>query len=195
MATVESAKTDIDENNNRQWYVGIVSPRHEKKIADNIRQLGYEAFVPVQTVTRTWSQGRKRDVEVVLIPAKIFVFLTNDERLKLLRCGLGLRYYLVNICGKVDELGRRPLAIVPRKQMECFQLMLDKSPSRIDIVENQFVQGDKVKVVSGPLEGLEGIVKWGPENKTRIYIVLDTLGSASTEIDVKDIEIMKTDSN
>ena len=125
MATLEFTKTRVGGKKEvRHWYVGVVSPRHEKKIADDIRQLGYEAFVPIQTVTRTWSQGRKRNVDVVLIPARIFIFATDIERLALLKYGLGIRCYLVNICGKMDEYGRRPLAIVPHSQMEQFQLQI-----------------------------------------------------------------------
>ena len=46
--------------------------------------------------------------------------------------------------------------IVPDKQMHDFMFLLDFSPSGIEVLNKNLKRGDRVRVIKGPLQGLEG---------------------------------------
>lgn len=47
-------------------------------------------------------------------------------------------------------------AVIPEEQMERFRFMLDYSPEAVEICSTPLAAGDAVKVIKGPLAGLEG---------------------------------------
>ena len=178
------------EQNERRWYVGIVSPRHEKKTADVLGNLGFDAFAAIHKQERMWSQRRKRNVDVVIIPAKIFIFCTNAERHKILNQHIGVLRFLINIAGPKDAYGIRPLAVIPAKQVENLRRLMDNYLDEIKYVECYFLEGDKVRITGGPLKGLEGIVSKDAEGASRLHLNIEGLGSASIEIDAKYTELI-----
>ncbi len=174
----------------RYWYIGIVNNRHEKKVAGMVRRdfPQTEAYVPVRRETRTWSKGRKREVEMVVIPAKLFVHATEEERLSILKHHVGVSHFMVDAAKQLTAHSMHPIARVPEEQMAQLRLMLEYSPTPVEFSECHFAKGDKVRVVSGPLKSLEGIVCRNTHGKPRIYITIEALGSANTEIDITAIE-------
>ena len=65
----------MDEN---PWYAVYTKSRYEKKLADNLREKGIEAYVPLRKVVRQWSD-RKKLVAEPLIRSYCFVILPNLE--------------------------------------------------------------------------------------------------------------------
>lgn len=63
--------------------------------------------------------------------------------------------YALNICYIKDRENRHSL-IIPNKQMEDFMFLLDFSPESIELVNKNLKHGDRVRVIKGPLTGLEG---------------------------------------
>lgn len=174
----------------RYWFIGIVNSRHEKKVAKMVRTdfPQTEAYVPVHRETRTWSMGRKREVEMIVIPAKLFVHATEEERLSILRHRIGVSHFMVDVAKQPTAHGMHPIARIPEEQIRQLRLMLEHSPAPVEFSEYHFIKGDRVRVKSGPLKSLEGIVRQDTHGKPRIYITLDALGSANTEIDITAIE-------
>lgn len=82
-------------------------------------------------------------------------------------------------------MGHASAAVIPDKEMDMFRRMLeqDELPVTIDETGSVFSEGDKVRVVVGKLAGLEGRVMRMTDNKHRLYVSLDILGSASVEIE------------
>src|ERR1700745_638975 len=68
------------------WYAVHTYPRHEKVVAERIRQQGLTSFLPTITETHRWSDRRKV-VELPLFSCYVFVQLvpTNEKRLRVLR--------------------------------------------------------------------------------------------------------------
>ena len=170
------------------WYVGIVECRKEKKVAQQMESLGYESYLPLRTENHEWSRGRIRKVEINVLPAKIFLHVTERQRLDILRLKVGVLRCLVNQAGTPNAYGIRPVARISEKEMAQLRLMLDNSPSPVEFSEYHFTKGDRVRVISGPLKSLEGIVRHDTHGKPRIYITIEALGSANTEIDITAIE-------
>ena len=59
------------------WYVVYTKSKQEKKVAEGLKKLGIEAYCPLVTVMKQWSD-RKKKVEVPLINS--YVFVNIDER-------------------------------------------------------------------------------------------------------------------
>lgn len=175
----------------RKWYIGIVPPRHEKKIIERLEKLGIKSFVAVHEETRMWSRNRQRKVEVIVIPAKLFIYCTDKERHEILEMHIGVLRFFVNIAGQTDKSGHRPLATIPDHQVLSFQNMLKNSPIPIEFSEYCFMKGDRVRIKSGVLKGVEGIASKHSQGKTKLYINIEGLGSASTEVDTSTLEIIK----
>ncbi|MBQ0142625.1 MAG: UpxY family transcription antiterminator [Prevotellaceae bacterium] len=167
--------------NENYWCIAIVNNRHEKKVAVAVTDLGYDVYVPIQRETHEWSRGRKRVVDVVIIPAKIFIRIDDSDRVKLLQAGIGVKYFMTDACQSEDTI-RKSIAHIPDSQIQAFKMMLAGSSRRIDFSEFRFIKGERVKVESGPMMGLEGIVKYDANGKAKIHILLDALGNVSTEI-------------
>ena len=56
----------------------------------------------------------------------------------------------------LKDLETRHLLIVPDKQMRDFMFLLDFSDSTVEVINEELKRGDRVKVIKGPLIGLEG---------------------------------------
>ena len=52
----------------------------------------------------------------------------------------------------------RTLLVVPDKQMEDFQRVMDMSLESGGLVDNPLALGDRIRIIKGPLKGVEGNV-------------------------------------
>lgn len=81
-------------------------------------------------------------------PDDDFVHVTPQERPLPLTLQAISRYMVLR--------GESRPAVIPEEQMERFRFMLDYSPEAVEICSTPLAAGDAVKVVKGPLAGLEG---------------------------------------
>lgn len=184
------------------WNVAVVRSRCERLAVAQIRRLGLEAFVPTQTETRQWSDRRKR-VERVITPSMVFfnaaqeLFVPSPSGGSLRRTAAdlerGVRSLQLEVCRTcyVYRLlsmphERRP-ADIPDAQIRRFLYMVGLSDERVDIVPELAV-GDAVRVVRGPLRGLEGSVSAVRDGRAELGIRVGPLGYAVTGIPAADVE-------
>ena len=69
----------------RKWYVALVNPRHEKSVSEKLQGLGIESYVATQSELHQWKNGRRRQIERVVIPGVVFVRSTEKERREIVR--------------------------------------------------------------------------------------------------------------
>lgn len=86
---------------------------------------------------------------MLLIHGMIFIGRIRQSSFSL------INEYGLNIVYLKDIEGRHSL-IVPDKQMQDFMFLLDFSPSGIEVLNKNLKRGDRVRVIKGPLQGLEG---------------------------------------
>lgn len=146
---------DLDRN----WYVFYTTPRAEKKVKQDLYNRGLDVFLPVQKELRYWKNRQKKWIEKVIFPSYIFVYTAEFELHSLRR--------LPNIATFL-HVANRPCT-VSVNDIECIRRMIDNEMQVS--VENDFVKGHKVKIVHGPLSGLEGILT-EQKGKTRFGIQL-----------------------
>ena len=125
------------------WYVVKTNSRAEKKVFERIEATGLEAYLPLVTTIKQWSD-RKKKVELPLISSTLFIHC-KEEELKILYTVIGfhtLLYYL----GKPAK--------VRAYEIQNLRILLQEN---IEFKKEDFVniqQGDKVEVIRGPFQGL-----------------------------------------
>ena len=173
---------------NRFWYVAVVNRNSEKLIREKLLLKGYEAYVASQMEDHIWKNGRKKKIERVLITAKIFIRLTEKERLDVVHLPY-INYFLTNKAMAANSFGVHPLAVIPDREMQMLRFMLCNADSPVDFVSTQFRAGDRIRIIRGALKGFEGEVA-RITGETYVFIRLSVLGSALTRVLPHDIEVI-----
>lgn len=150
----------------------------EKKTAQRLAATGIECYLPVQSEIRQWSDRRKR-VERLVIPMMIFVHVTPQERPLPLSLQAVSRYMVLR--------GESTPAVIPDEQMDRFRFMLDYSPEAVEMCSAPLAPGDAVKVIKGPLAGLEGELIT-VNGKSKVAVRLDMLGCAHVDVPIGFVE-------
>ncbi|SCD20230.1 N-Utilization Substance G (NusG) N-terminal domain [Proteiniphilum saccharofermentans] len=162
----------------KRWLASYVKMHHEKRVRDRLTAMGIENFLPVQEEVRQWSD-RKKKVERVLIPMMIFVRVNTEEQRAVITHPSILRYLTLR--------GEHTPTEIPAEQMERFRFMLDHSDSAVSFSTDDLQPGEKVRVIKGPLAGLEGELIT-VEGKSKIAIRIHQLGCAEVEMSVSMVE-------
>ena len=153
------------------WYVAYTRVNQELVIKKKLDELGIENFLPREEQVRDTPFGRKT-IRVLLIHGMIFIRTDKVTSFSL------LNEYSLNIVYLKDIEGRRSL-IVPDKQMEDFMFLLDFSAAGIEVLNKDLKRGDRIRVIKGPLVGLEGELVRLRGHK-RVVIRLDGVASIAT---------------
>ncbi len=149
--------------NNFGWFPARVRFGQEIKIKETLDRLGIESFIP--TELRKNYRGKAKPHPV--IPALVFIHSTKKQATDLrVVDNLPLSYLF-------DAAAHR-MMVVPDKQMEDFQRVLDLSMQEGGLVNTSVEPGARVVVVRGPLRGVEGFVT---QTNGKYYVVVSLLGS------------------
>jgi transcription antitermination factor NusG len=129
-----------------EWYAVQTYPRHEKIVAERIKQHGLTAFLPMTTEVHRWSDRRKK-VELPLFSCYLFVRLepTNEKRLRVLQTD-----------GVIGLVGSQRIGTpIPDEEIEAVQMLLER---KVPCTAYPFLKvGQRVRVRGGALNGIEGL--------------------------------------
>ena len=132
----------------QHWYVAHTRVNQEFIIKAKLDELGVENFLPQDTRVRETPVGRKQ-IRVPLIHGMIFIRTDRDTSFSLINDHFLRIVYL-------KDIGGRHSLVIPDKQMADFMFVLDVAGSGVEVLNKDLKQGDRVRVVKGPLAGLEG---------------------------------------
>ena len=136
-----------------KWIAVYTKSRHEKVVIQELEKKNIEAYCPIRKERRQWSD-RKRWVEFPLFRSYVFVKIELKNSLYILQT-MGV-HHIIKFQGNIST--------IPDGIIQNLKSMIDEGFT-VEQVE-YFVKGDEVKVVDGPLKGMEGIVvKIKNENK------------------------------
>lgn len=142
-------------------------------------ELGVENFLPMRHVRRRDRQGRFFYIDEVAVHNYIFVHATCEtvDGLKHGRLPW-LRYVMAN-----DSDGKRIL-IVPDRDMQNFIAVAGNTEQQVmflDPVETAFEPGDRVRVLGGVFEGVEGhFVRLKGQRIRRVVVRIEGIVAAAT---------------
>ncbi|MFA0961383.1 UpxY family transcription antiterminator [Roseivirga sp. BDSF3-8] len=149
------------ERTDSDWYAVYTYPRIEKKIFSRLSNSGVEAFLPLTTVIRQWSD-RKKKLTVPLFPNYIFVRIDPKEKYRVLQVEGVVKF--VSIQGNPCRM--------PEAEIETIKKL---ASSGSDITTNEeLVEGMPIRIVDGPLTGVEGVLE-EKKGKTRLLVRIDSL--------------------
>ena len=137
------------------WFAARTRYGQELKVRDRLAREGVEHFIPVR------ADGRP------VVTNLVFLKATKAEALDLANTGVVPVKYVI-------DCATRTLLVVPEKQMEDFRRVLDLNLEEGGLMDQPLALGDRVKVVKGPLKGVEGHVI---EFQGRYYVVVSLLDS------------------
>jgi transcription antitermination factor NusG len=152
------------------WCVIQVIPRHEITVSAILRTKGYEEFLPMYRQKRQWSD-RSKEVETPLFVGYVFCKVNS-----------GIQWPIVTTPGVVRIVGtRREIAVVDDREIAAIQLVV-KAGVGVEPCETPKI-GDRVRITTGPLRGLEGLVT-AHKNQQRLILSVEMIQSSiAVEVD------------
>lgn len=161
-----------------RWYALYTRSRHEKVVDGELRGRGVESFLPLHKVLSQW-KDRRQWVMKPMFPSYLFARLP-EENLWWVRDVRGV------VCAVGNEDGPTP---VPVEQVQAVRRMLEES---VQVDPWPYMQvGTLVRVVEGPLIGMEGFIV-ERSKQSRLVVSVDLLGrSVSTEIEAGSVELVR----
>jgi len=157
------------------WLAIHTRYQHEQLAARSLAYKGFEVFLPQYTVVRRWSD-RKKELPAPLFPGYVFLRNELEGHLQILTTP--------GVLGLVGFAGAP--AVIPEAEIDAVRRTLARS---LRVAPHPFLQcGDLVRIKSGPLEGIEGILL---RNKGQLRLVLSVQllqKSVAVEVDAWMVE-------
>ncbi|MGC2417719.1 MAG: UpxY family transcription antiterminator [Candidatus Acidiferrales bacterium] len=167
--------TNSREHSNGEWCALHTRHQHEKSVAALLVRQGFQIFLPTYDSVRRWSD-RKKHITLPLFPGYVFLIDESRRRLQVLSTP-GVHAILTT--GKVP-------AVIPSEEIGAIRRAVE---SALRVEPHHFSKsGEAVRIKSGPLAGLEGIVS-REKDRFRVVLSVELLGrSAAVEIDASATE-------
>jgi transcription antitermination factor NusG len=170
----ENAVSEAEAHAGR-WHALYIRHQHEKVVAQALVGKGFNIFLPQYRTLRKW-KDRKKEISLPLFPNYVFI-----------QGGLDRQLQIVTTPGvhSLVSWGGRP-AEVPSKDIEAVRKIVESS---LPVEPHLFLKhGDLVRIKSGPLEGIEGILVRRTRG-VRLVLSVDMLSrSAAVEVDGDIVE-------
>jgi transcription antitermination factor NusG len=162
-----------------EWYAVWTRSHCERQVAEQLSAKAFSSFLPE---TNVWSRrgGAAHQVQVPIFPGYLFVRHAMDKQsyIEILKARGVVR---------ILEGGWNRLTPIPREEVEAIQRAVEAGlPLRPHTL---FRQGDPVRVVEGPLSGVEGtFVRDKPQHGRLILSIGLLQTSVAVEIDSAFVE-------
>ncbi len=159
------------------WYALHTQARHEKVVEHKLRERGIETFLPLVTEIHRWSD-RKKKVQLPLFNSYVFARLTPTkvDRLRVL-----------TIDGVFSFVGVRGAGTpIPEEQIAAVRSLVDGG---LPYSTHPFLRiGQRVRIRSGALDGVEGILTDRAGDSTLVISVDAIQRSLAVRVEGYDVE-------
>jgi transcription antitermination factor NusG len=165
------------ENEGEQWYGLHTRPRHEKIVAHRLAERGVTTFLPLVTEVHRWSD-RKKSVQLPLFSCYVFAkFIPNRvDRLRVLRVD-GV-FALVGACGEG--------APIPDAEIDAVRSLVE---TQLPWSSHPYLKiGQLVRIRSGALDGMEGILVSRNGDRTLVISVEAIQRSLAVRVEGYEVE-------
>jgi transcription termination/antitermination protein NusG len=160
-----------------EWFAVQTRARHEKVIAQRLRDKGVTTFLPLVREVHGWSDRRKT-VELPLFSCYVFarVLPSNEDRLRVLV-----------VDGVLKFVGPGGQGIpIPEEQIEAVRRLVEE---QLPFCSHPFLKiGQRVRIRSGALDGVEGILVARSGEKTLVVSIDAVQRSLAVRIEGYDVE-------
>jgi len=157
------------------WYALYTCPHREKLVAEQIKLRSVPCFLPVYRSLRRW-KDRRKELQLALFPGYVFVQIALEKKLKVLEIPGAVR--LVSFNGQPAPL--------PASEIEMLKNRLSGARG---VEPHPYLRaGHRVRVRSGAMEGLEGIVVRRKDCCRVVFSINLLQRSVAVEVDEADLE-------
>jgi transcription antitermination factor NusG len=167
--------TTRDETQARVWLAAYTTPRHEKSVVRHLEVRDVEYFLPLYTAQRKWRNGCRVKVEFPIFPNYVFVHVDRK-----------MSHRVLEAPGVVAFAGSSRLpALVPDSEIEWLR---NELPLRKFEPHPYLVVGSRVRIKSGPLAGMNGVLT-RKKSGLRVVLSIDLIRqSVAVEVGLDEIE-------
>lgn len=157
------------------WYAVYTRHQHEKSVGDMLEKKGFEVFVPLYQARRRW-HDRVKTLALPLFPSYVFLRGAVDQQLRIVTTP-GV-HWMITVAGQV--------AVIPDEEIAAVKRLVESS---LRVEPHPFLKcGDWVRVKTGPLEGVEGVLV-RMKSLYRLVISVEMLQkSVAVEVGASDVE-------
>jgi transcription antitermination factor NusG len=159
------------------WYGLQTRPRHEKIVAQRLEERGVTTFLPLVTEVHRWSD-RKKSVQMPLFSCYVFAkFVPNrSDRLRVLRVD--------GVFGLVGASGEG--TPIPDAQIDAVRSLVE---TELPWSSHPFLKiGQRVRIRSGALDGMEGILVSRNGDRTLVISVEAIQRSLAVRVEGYEVE-------
>jgi transcription antitermination factor NusG len=159
------------------WFAVHVRARRELGISQQLQSQGHEWFLPLYSCKKYWSD-RVRTVQLPLFPGYVFCRFNPLDRLPILK-----------IPGVIQIVGfnRQPVA-VDEDEIRSIQVL---AASGLSHEPWPYLKvGDRVRIETGPLRGLEGLLADVQGNRRLVLCVSLLQRSVAVKIDSTSVTLL-----
>ncbi len=159
------------------WYGLHTRPRHEKIVAYRLEERGVTTFLPLVTEVHGWSD-RKKTVQLPLFSCYVFAKFTPDrsDRLRVLRVD--------GVFGLVGTRGEG--TTIPDEQIDAVRSLVE---TQLPWSAHPFLKiGQRVRIRSGALNGLEGILVSRNGDRTLVISIEAIQRSLAVRVEGYEVE-------
>ncbi len=159
------------------WFAIHTKSKREEVARTTVSGLGIESFLP-RLKTERLADGAARTVIKPLFAGYFFARFCPRDCLESVECSRGVLH--------VVSSGRIPIPVCDKIVVEIQNRVLKDGLIRID--PQALAPGDRVRIQSGPFEGMMGRVERELDDRKRVAIFLETLFHTRVLIDRRWIE-------
>jgi transcription antitermination factor NusG len=142
------------------WYAVHTRARHEKMVAERLREQGITTFLPLVKETHRWSD-RKKVVELPLFGCYVFAKFAANVRDRLQICRTDGVLQIVGVRGEGIP--------IPDEQIDAVRSLLAE---QLPFSSHPFLKiGQRVRICGGALDGVEGVLLSRNGDRTLIVSV------------------------
>lgn len=134
--------------------------------------MGVENFIPTR-IGYHERRGKRSKVEKPVINNLVFLRDTKSHACAIANGIVPIFYMIDNVT--------RSLLVVPDKQMDDFRIVMDLNPDAIMEEQMTLQAGNKVRVIKGPMSGVEGEIL---ELASHTYVVLSLAGFLQAKVEI-----------
>ncbi len=136
----------MESDTSYQWFALYTKAKAEKKVFEQLRMKGIEAYLPLRRELKQWSD-RKKWIETPIIHSYIFVHIPMSDYLRVFESKGVVSY--VSYKGKA--------VVIPDREIDAMRRTVESNLS-FNVEASSIKKGQTITIESGPLKGITGEV-------------------------------------
>lgn len=170
-----ATSVEQDHRETAAWWAVYTRHQHEKTVAEMLSNKGFEVFLPLYETVRRW-KDRQKILSLPIFPCYVFVHGMPNRRLQVVTTpGIHM------ILSRGDQI-----AVIPEDEIVAIRRAIY---GKYRVEPHPFLKvGERVRVLRGSLEGVEGILV-RKKNLYRLVLSVEMLAqSVGVEVAASDVE-------